>query len=139
MTMWKWYEAIIFVSIFAFVVVFLGFGSEAIAETLKCKGFNHITKAQATPIPDVEGHVLIVGEREGAGMCENGDWSWSKGVYVHDGIKGVGPLEGYTTSTFLDGSTITSHVKGKSEAAQGLPQRPTSQVRSSTERAGSKE
>jgi len=80
-----------------------------------------MTKAQVVPIADVEGHVLIVSEREGAVVFETGEWAWLKGAYIHDAVKGVGPLDGYATYTFLDGSTLTTHTKGKTEAtAQGV-------------------
>ena len=95
---------------------FLGFIPQATAETLNFKVFNHVTKAEEVPIPDVEGHVVRLLMREGAQVFENGEWAWTKSVLYYDLIKGAGPFEFYTTITFQDGSTMINHSKGRIEA-----------------------
>ncbi len=66
-------------SIFLIGILFLASVPPATAETLNYKVFVHMTKAQATPIADVEGHVLTVGDREGSVVFENGEWAGTKG------------------------------------------------------------
>ncbi|HME41729.1 MAG TPA: hypothetical protein VKF36_01475 [Syntrophorhabdales bacterium] len=117
----KWFIGLAITTILVIGTVLLSSVSGARAETLNSKSFIHMTKAQVIPIADVEGHVMIMSEREGAIVFENEEWAWHKGVYIHDAVKGLGPLDGYASYTFLDGSTITTHTKGKTEAtAQGV-------------------
>jgi len=97
-------------------------GAQATAGTLKLRLFNHVTKAETSPIPDVEGHVVILNIREGVIILENGELGWLKGTLINDLIRGVGTIDIYPTFTFQDGSTITAHAKGTVEAnPQGLP------------------
>ena len=97
-------------------------GAQAAAETLKFKAFNHVTKAERFPIDDVEGHVVSAQERQGAIILENGELGWTKSTVMIDVIKGRGMVDSYQTYTFLDGSTITTHHKGRLEATpQGVP------------------
>jgi hypothetical protein len=103
-------------SIFVIGIWLLGSVPQATAETLNFKVFNHITKAERFPIPDAEGHSVSLSVREGVQISENGDLAWTKSVMYVDMIKGAGPFDMYSTSTFQDGSTITTHYKGRVEA-----------------------
>jgi hypothetical protein len=103
-------------SIFVIGVYPLGSVPQATAETLNYKIFNHVTKAEAVPIPDAEGHLVRLTQREGVYIFENGELAWLKLVLYADLIKGAGPIETYGTITFQDGSTITTHAKGRVEA-----------------------
>lgn len=95
---------------------------QATAETLKFRLFNHVTKAEIFPIPDVEGHVIIANAREGTIILENGELGWLKGILINDMVKGAGTIDMYSTFTFQDRSTITAHLKGRVEATpQGVP------------------
>ena len=97
-------------------IVFLGSVPQATAETLNVKAFNHVTKTEMVPIPDVEGHVFGMTEREGVAVFENGELAWHKITQSHDLIKGAGTLDTYFVCTFLDGSTFIFHAKGTVEA-----------------------
>jgi len=107
------------VSILVIGIVFLGSVPQATAETLSFKTFNHMTKMEAVPIPDVEGHVVGVIVREGVTVFENGELAWHKVTQNFDMIKGAGTVDSYFVCTFLDGSTFMVHTKG---AVQATPQ-----------------
>ena len=103
-------------SIFVIGIWLLGSVPQATAETLNYKNFNHVTKAEAFPIPDAEGHLVRLTVREGVHIFENGELGWYKAVLYADIMKGAGPVDMYTTINFQDGSTITTHTKGRVEA-----------------------
>lgn len=104
------------VSILVIGVVLLGAVPQTTAETLSFKSFNQVTKQEIVLIADAEGHSVGVQVREGAAIFENGEWAWMKATLLLDIIKGAGTLESYTTYTFLDGSTVTTHNKGTIQA-----------------------
>jgi hypothetical protein len=96
-------------------------GAQATAETLNFKGLNHVTKAEMVPIADVEGHIITLTLREGVVVFENGELAWLKTTFIRDLIKGAGPGDAYFTYTFVDGSAITTRMKGTGEATpQGV-------------------
>jgi len=101
-------------------------GAQATAGTLNFKSFNHVTKHEVVPIADAVGHVIGVSVREGAAIFENGELAWMKATLLIDVIKGAGTLESYTTYTFLDGSTVTTHNKG---TIQATPQGASSEAK----------
>jgi hypothetical protein len=55
--------------------------------------------------------------REGVYIFENGDLAWCKQAVYNDLIKEAGILDIYTIITFLDGSTITSHLQTRTQAS----------------------
>ena len=89
-------------SIFVVGIWLLGFVPQATAEILNFKSFNHVTKAEAVPIPDVEGHLIRLTVREGVQIFDNGEMAPTKSVLYNDLIKGAGSLEVYTVITFQD-------------------------------------
>jgi len=112
-------------SIFVIGIWLLGFVPQATAETLNFKSFNHVTKQEIVPIADAVGHVIGVLVREGTAIFENGELAWMKATLLIDIVKGAGALESYTTYSFLDGSTITTHNKG---TIQATPQGASSEA-----------
>ncbi|HME42861.1 MAG TPA: hypothetical protein VKF36_07250 [Syntrophorhabdales bacterium] len=109
------------VSIVVIGIMFLGSVPQATAETLKFKAFNHVTKQEMFPIPDVEGHVVGVSVREGVAVFENGELGWHTVTQSLNFIKGAGSLDSYFVCTFLDGSTFIVRAKGTVEATpQGV-------------------
>lgn len=113
---------IVSASIFLVGIWLLGSVTQATAETLNFKMFNHVTKVEMFPIADVPGHVIGVAVREGTAVLENGELAWHKITQSLDLIKGAGTLESYLTCTFLDGSTFTLRTKGTVETTpQGVP------------------
>jgi len=87
---------------------------QTIAETWKVKFFHHATKVEGIPIPNAEGHVVGVLVREGVSIYDTGELGWTKSVTSFDSTKGVGSFFLYATTTFQDGSTMTSYAKGTS-------------------------
>jgi len=112
MTMRRGFVGLAIVSAVVLGICLLGSVPSAAAETLKFKSFNHVTKAEMVPIADVEGHIISLTVREGATVFENGEWAWHRLVAVNDMIKEAGTVNQYNTYTFLDGSTISTHVMG---------------------------
>ena len=118
----RFFVGLAIASIFVMSIWPLGSVPQATAETLNFKGFNHVTKSERFPIADVEGHIVNVHEREGAIILENGELGWTKVTAIVDQIKGTGTVDSYATYTFLDGSTFTTHHKGRLEASpRGAP------------------
>jgi hypothetical protein len=109
------------VGIFMIGMWLLGSAPQATAETMNFKSFTHVTKAEAIPIADVEGHALVLTVREGVAVFQNGEWAWAKSTGYRDLVRGAGTGDNYTTYTFFDGSTFTLHRKGTVEATpQGV-------------------
>jgi hypothetical protein len=118
----KHFVGLAILSILGIVIWVLDSVPQATAETLNFKSFNHVTKQETVPIPDVEGHIFRLQVREGVAVFENGELAWHKSTYFYNYVKGAGPGESYGTYTFLDGSTITSHSIGVIEATSaGVP------------------
>jgi hypothetical protein len=108
-------------TIFVIGIVFLGSVPQATAETLNFKVFHHVTKSEMVPIADVEGHAIRLTVREGVAVYENGEWAWVNNTFIRDLVKGAGTVDAYFTTTYLDGSTVIAHVKGRAEATpQGV-------------------
>ena len=101
----------VLLSVFIIAAWLLGSVAQATAETWKLKFFNHVTKLEGLPVPDAEGHFVGTMVREGVSVYENGELAWHKGVIIFDMVKGIGPFTQYSTTTFQDGSTITSYTK----------------------------
>ncbi len=109
------------VTVLAIGILFLGSVPQAIGETLTYKIFTRVTKSDMVPIGAVEGHVVLLGVREGVAVFSDGGWAWVKATQVYDFIKGAGPFDQYGTFTFADGSMIITRTKGTVEATpQGV-------------------
>ena len=65
-------------------------------------------------VPDVEGHTIFL--LEAKGIISNEKWGAALAyeVFTMDLIKGAGTFQGYTQTTYPDGSTITAKFEGKS-------------------------
>jgi hypothetical protein len=100
------------VSIFVIGIWLLGAIPQATAETMNIKFFSHVMKREAVPIPDAAGHMVAFGMSEGVTVLDTGEMAWHKSVVISDVTKGSGTIELYSTHTFLDGSTFTTHTKG---------------------------
>jgi hypothetical protein len=74
----------------------------------------NVTTIHTLKVPDVEGHAYTLFEAKGILFSEK----WGPGVVSmiasFDLIKGAGTFQGYTHTTFPDGSTITAKFEGKS-------------------------
>jgi hypothetical protein len=81
--------------------------TQAAAETkiVKYKVTNYITKMEVIPVFDVEGHVIGVFERRGVAILETGEVVAYLARGTFDLTKHHGPVQGYSQSTYKDGST----------------------------------
>ena len=79
-------------------------GTQAKAETVKFTVTNYITKLEAIPVPDVEGHVLLLIERRGVAVFEDGSVAAYHARLMGDLTKYHGPAQGYSELTYPDGS-----------------------------------
>ena len=97
------------------LALLLGSTTQATAETLNYKLFNHVTKAEVFPIPDAEGHEVTVTTREGVNRFENGEMAWVKAIIIRDGTKTAWSFDQYVMMTFNDGSIIVTRTKGAAQ------------------------
>ncbi len=105
-------------------VWFVGFPMPANAETLKFKAYTYVTKAERTPIGDVDGHTLSLTTRKAFIVFENGEVAIQTSVGTTDAIKGSGSSLQYQTINFSDGSTII--IKTQTTVSGTAPGSPKS-------------
>jgi len=97
-------------------VLFFGPAIQAAAETMRCKTSGNSVKREVMPIPDVEGHTIVMGMRDGLAFFEDGEVGTYKNFTVADVIAGKGVLtNGYQLFTFVDGSTIITSFRQPQE------------------------
>jgi hypothetical protein len=85
----------------------LGSVIQAGAETMKCKTSGIMVKIEGIPIPDVDGHRISLGLRDGLAFFEDGEVATFKASSTSDTIAGKeGRSQGYLLFSFVDGSTI---------------------------------
>jgi hypothetical protein len=65
-------------------------------------------------VPDVEGHTNFLLEAKGIISKEKWGAALAYQVFTMDLIKGAGTFQGYTHTTYPDGSTTTAKFEGKS-------------------------
>ncbi len=107
--------------LFGIIVIspwFLGSVIQAGAETMNFKFFSHVTRNEAFPVGDIEGHNVSINVREGAVIFASGELAWMKAINSQDAVKGATTFDQYYTVTFQDGSKITAHTKGKGAAGK---------------------
>jgi len=90
------------------------FGSAILAgaETMNYKFYVWMNREDRVALDDVEGHIVVLAQRGGFYVLENGEIATIKRVSLNDLINGAGPAVVYETITFADGSTIM--LKGQS-------------------------
>jgi len=108
--------------------------SQAWAEDVKFTVTSYITKAEMIPVPDVEGHMVMLGERRGVAVLEGGGVAAYHTRFTCDVINMNGPCDGYTDLRYMDQSkTVVKYhltasipqgkkapvVKGKGEYIKG--------------------
>jgi hypothetical protein len=71
-----------------------------------------VTKWEAVPIGDAEGHTLGFGTRGAFYVFENGEVATINQVSTMDSVKGSGAYMQYLTIKFQDGSTIIVKSEG---------------------------
>jgi len=101
------------VGIFIISAWLVGFNTQAGAETVKkLRVTSYITKMEVLPILDVEGHVVLIYERRGVAVFEDGETAAYLTRGTADFIKGNGPFQGYSQLTYKDGATTTVKYQG---------------------------
>jgi hypothetical protein len=68
-----------------------------------------------TLVDDVPGHVIGSYEYDGETTLENGEVATFENMGTFEWIKGAGPFQGLMTSTYEDGSTVTTRYEGTTE------------------------
>ncbi len=84
----------------------LGSSMQARAEIMNYKSYVWMNKQEKVPVDDVKGHEVILAQRGGFYVLENGEIATIRRVSMNDLIKGAGSAWAYETITFADGSTI---------------------------------
>ncbi len=62
--------------IFVIGIWLVGSVSQGMAETLNFRAFSQVTKREALPLPDAEGHSVGLTILEGVWISENGEFAW---------------------------------------------------------------
>lgn len=101
------------VGIYVAVVCLLVPSRKILAETVKFRIINYITKLEIIPIEDSEGHMIGIYQRRGLALFENGEVATETSWATFDGVKGKGTFQGYSKLNYEDGSTTVSKYKGK--------------------------
>ena len=86
--------------------------TQAVAKSTKYKISGHVTKVEWIAVPDVEKHVIVLYERRGVAMYENGESAAYHTRGTTNTIKGKGSFHGYSDYLFEDGSTIMTEYTG---------------------------
>jgi hypothetical protein len=97
-------------------VSLLGFSQIAGAETHKFRITTYVTHFEVLPVGDVEGHILGTVSRKGLVFFENGEIATYTVWVTIDLIKGNGSFQGYSLTTYQDGSTQVNKLQGTLEA-----------------------
>ena len=77
--------------------------------------FKLVTKAidyKVTEVADIEGQTVASGKLFGVAFFKDGRVAVKEFVSSADLLKGAGPIRGYSTYTFEDGSSITASYTG---------------------------
>ena len=106
------------IGIFLIAALVLLPATQAKAETMKWVFTSQVTKLEFIPFPDVKGHVLGVLQRRGVAIFEN-EVARFELLLRFDSIKKQGTWEGYSQTTFKDGSTFTLKFQGATTFADG--------------------
>jgi hypothetical protein len=82
----------------------------------------HTIKSEAVPIPDQEGHVLVLTETRGYDLQRHSN---AVNRYVLDLVKGSGRAFGYGAVTETDGDVLYYTIEGKVTTAAGSTGKPS--------------
>ena len=96
-------------------------GSALAQERYGDRRIYHTTKSEAFPIPDKEGHVLVIAETQGYDLNAG---RTAVNRVVSDLVKGNGRLFGYGTATETDGDQSHYSFEGKVTTAPDANGKP---------------
>ena len=106
------------IGIFIIAALLIVPATQAKAETVKFKYTSQLTRVELAPVPDVEGHVVILYVRRGVAIFEN-EVAPFMTMGTADLVKRLGPFQGYSQITFKDGSTFNYNYTGALMLAPG--------------------
>ena len=101
-----------------FGMVFL-ISFNGMAEPLKWRHSQHVTKAEAVEVGDLTGHSLTAAKGSGLGFFENGEVATLAITAIVDYVNGSGPFSGYVIYNFEDGASFTIKIAGTTTTAAG--------------------
>jgi len=93
--------------------------TQAKAKTVKYKIIAPLTRVEWIAVPDVEKHMLILYERRGVAIFENGENAAYHTRGTADTIEGLGTFRGYSNILYEDGSTTMFEYTGTLTLAPG--------------------
>jgi hypothetical protein len=93
--------------------------TQAVAKTMKYKIIAPLTRMEWISVPDVEKHALILYERRGVVIFENGETAAYHTRGTADTIGGIGTFRGYSDILYEDGSTTMFEYTGTLTLAPG--------------------
>ena len=82
---------------------------------LKFRLVTHAIDLKVVEAPDTENHLLGTGDFKGVAVFDDGEIADKTFVYSFDETDGVGTGHGYSTYSFLDGSSITARFDDKTD------------------------
>jgi hypothetical protein len=106
-------------SILLIAALFLLPATHAEAKTVKYKIIAPLTRVEMITVPDVEKHVLVLYERRGVIIFENGENAAYHTRGTSDIIKGLGSFQGYSDILYNEGSTAMFKYTGTLTLAPG--------------------
>ena len=86
--------------------------TQAGAKSMQYKIVGYLTKVEWIAVPDVEKHSVLLYERRGVAIYENGETAAYHSRGTSDSIKGESSFHGYSDYLFKDGSTIITEYTG---------------------------
>ena len=93
--------------------------TQAEAKTVKYKIIAPLTRVEWIAVPDVERHSVVLYERRGVVLFENGETAAYCTRGTSDNIKGQGSFHGYSDILYKDGSTQIFEYTGTLTLAPG--------------------
>jgi hypothetical protein len=97
----------------------LGSAIQGGAETIKGRQVQFITRAEIIQVGDVPDHIIGIYDQTGLASFESGEVASITLKGTLDYIKGSGAIQGYTITTYEDGSTTTAKWKGTTRPDPG--------------------
>jgi hypothetical protein len=108
---------IVVLIVFAMGIVLVGDAVAAERGKVTYRQVNYVTTIHTLKVPDVEGHANTLFEAKGIAFYEKWGAALTSMIVTFDLIKGAGTFQGYTLTTFPDGSSTTGKFEGKTTAA----------------------
>lgn len=90
-------------------------GALADEHELKFRLVTYRIDLKVVEVPNAENHLLGTGNFKGVAVFEDGEIADKTFVYSFDESDGVGTGHGYSTYTFLDGSSISARFDDKTD------------------------